>query len=398
MVSMSDTFSNYIVRVRGYLAEPDPIRSRWTNDFLKQLFNSSYRRRVAQLIMAYEGAFENEAKMPAITANTVYTNILETFEQLNTFTALNAQSTISLDSSIKQQGLNSLNLNKASGSTTVGFSKTFPSSFSVGTAYNDKVYLYYYALDNTLLTSSGLVVKLGYDSSNYFQWTINPTALIASQWNLVTLDLTSPTSTIGSPSLAAFTYMEINLVFSSSATVQTGYKFDKLYLNEKPDNTGFYPWPTGFERMTRIELETSESRRIPIQRDERAARSFSPLDTGFTSNFPSYRPIGGGFVLEPPLAVSANISNIIVGYVGTPPMLVNDNEKLGGDFPVSFDELLVLDTALAAMDSEALLEGGAVRSILRTRMEWQDDYERYIDGRISALRRIDLADSFYEDA
>jgi hypothetical protein len=398
MGSYSDIFANYITRVRGYLAEPDPVRSRWTNDFLKQLFNAAYRRRVTQLIMAYEGAFENEVSMPVLTSGTVYTSIPEPFEQLITFTALNAQSTISVDSAIKQQGFYSLNLNKASGNATVGFTKTYPASFSMSTSWDNKAYFYYYALNNSLLTSSGLVVKLGYDSTNYFQWTTNPTLLTTSAWNLITLDLSTPTSITGAPNLSALTYLEVNLVFSASGTVQTGYKFDKLYFEEKPNNLGYYPWPTGFERMSRLELETVEGRRIPLSRDERAARSFSTQDNGFSSQMPTYRPVQGGFVLEPPLNSASSIQNVIVGYVGTPPLLVNDNERLGSDFPVSYDELLVLDTALAAMDSESLLEGGAIKSILRTRMEWQDDYERYIDGRISALRRIELADSYYEDA
>ncbi len=398
MISYSDTLSNYVKRVRRYLAEPKPERSRWTDDFLKQLFNSAYRRRVAQLIMAAEGAFENEVKITALTSSTVFTHILETFDQLSTFTALNAQSTISSDSTIKQQGLYSLNLNKSAGNATVGFTKTYPANFSVTFAYSDLLKLRVYPTNSlSAVTSTGIVVKLGHDASNYYQWTFDPSTLTAAAWNTLSIDITTPSSSVGTPSLGALSYFEFNLVFGAAGDTYTGFKVDYLTVQEKPTNISYYPWPPGFERMIRMELETTDSRRIPLSRDQRAVRSVSMNSSGFVGNMSTYRPVSGGFVLEPPLNDSASIANIIIGYVGTPPLLVGDNDKLSSDFPVSFDELLVLDTAMAAMDDESMLEGGQLKSIVRLRAEYDEDWLRYIDNRITSLRRIEMAETYYED-
>lgn len=54
---MSENLNTYLTRARRYVRELDTGNSFWTETFLTQLFNASYRRRCAQLIMAYEGFF-----------------------------------------------------------------------------------------------------------------------------------------------------------------------------------------------------------------------------------------------------------------------------------------------------------------------------------------------------
>ena len=54
---MADTLSQFKVRIRRYLREVNADTSFWTDAFLVQMFNASYRRRCMQLIMAYEGWF-----------------------------------------------------------------------------------------------------------------------------------------------------------------------------------------------------------------------------------------------------------------------------------------------------------------------------------------------------
>ncbi|MHA2069096.1 MAG: hypothetical protein ACXABY_32440, partial [Candidatus Thorarchaeota archaeon] len=48
-------------RTRRWLKEENPDTSYWDNNFLDQIINSVYRRRCAQLIMAFEGAFVHVA-------------------------------------------------------------------------------------------------------------------------------------------------------------------------------------------------------------------------------------------------------------------------------------------------------------------------------------------------
>ena len=54
---LNGTFEQYLIRVRRYLNESDTTKSRWTDAFLQQLFNSQYRLRCTELHMAYEGYF-----------------------------------------------------------------------------------------------------------------------------------------------------------------------------------------------------------------------------------------------------------------------------------------------------------------------------------------------------
>ena len=58
---MADNLLQFRQRIRRYLVELNKETSFWTDTFLNQLFNASYRRRSAQLIRAYEGWFVQTA-------------------------------------------------------------------------------------------------------------------------------------------------------------------------------------------------------------------------------------------------------------------------------------------------------------------------------------------------
>lgn len=72
MAELSGTFANYILRVRRYLNEEDPSKSRWTDPFLKQLFNTQYRKRCGELYMAHEGYFTMVATRDVIADQNRY--------------------------------------------------------------------------------------------------------------------------------------------------------------------------------------------------------------------------------------------------------------------------------------------------------------------------------------
>jgi hypothetical protein len=57
MAQLTGTLANFIVRIRRYVGEENADESFWSDDLIKQVFNSCYRRRCADLIMAYEGYF-----------------------------------------------------------------------------------------------------------------------------------------------------------------------------------------------------------------------------------------------------------------------------------------------------------------------------------------------------
>jgi len=149
-----------------------------------------------------------------------------------------------------------------------------------------------------------------------------------------------------------------------------------------------YAWPPGFERLTKIELVRSDGTRIPLQRDERHF-SATFVNTSFTQDnyMPTFRPISGGFVIEPP--PGADITNgLRIEYYGLPTLMQNDGDSMHPDFPRTFDELVVLDAVISCMDSENLMETGAQRTALRNRTDWERDWERYIDNKIIGVNSV----------
>jgi hypothetical protein len=59
VAQLQNTLSQYVIRVRRWLQEPTASKSFWTDNFLKQLFNTNYRLRCTDLHLAFEGAFIN---------------------------------------------------------------------------------------------------------------------------------------------------------------------------------------------------------------------------------------------------------------------------------------------------------------------------------------------------
>jgi hypothetical protein len=160
-----------------------------------------------------------------------------------------------------------------------------------------------------------------------------------------------------------------------------------------------YAWPPGFERLLKMELIRTDGTRVPVERDERHYRvNFVESGQGGRDSFmPTYRPIGGGFVLEPP-PKEAVTDGLRIEYHGLPSALAADGDSWHPDFPRSFDEMIILDTVIACLDSENLMETGAVRSVLRMRSEWELDWERYIDGRMVSTNKVTPFVPHYGDA
>jgi hypothetical protein len=149
-----------------------------------------------------------------------------------------------------------------------------------------------------------------------------------------------------------------------------------------------YAWPEGFERELKMEIVRSDGTTIPIQRNERHNDS-NPTAFGTADSYlPSYRPVGSGFVLEP-APQEAMTGGLKLEFYGTPLKLVADDDQLHSDFPVSFEELIVLDSAVACLDQEGLLESGVARTIIRLRAEFEIDFARFIDSRMTSQDRIE---------
>lgn len=158
-----------------------------------------------------------------------------------------------------------------------------------------------------------------------------------------------------------------------------------------------YAWPAGFSRLLKMELVRDDGRTVPIERFERHRDvNFSPSTSGDTYK-PTFRPIGSGFVLEP-APVEGDEDALRIEYVGIPEELTANGDSLHSDFPKILDELLVLDTAVAAFDQEGMQETGQFRTLLRLRQEWELDWERYVDGRMVMSQQVTPFAAHYHDA
>ena len=162
-------------------------------------------------------------------------------------------------------------------------------------------------------------------------------------------------------------------------------------------NQNRYAWPSSFQRLLKMEIIRDDGRRVPIQRDERHYQVLQFPNSGGETWIPTYRPIGSGFMLEP--ASNVAITNgLRLEYAGIPEELTDDGDSLHSDFPGILDEILVLDTTVAALDAEKMLEFGPPQAIQKQQIAWQLRWERYIDGRMVAPQKVVPFVGSYSDA
>lgn len=162
-------------------------------------------------------------------------------------------------------------------------------------------------------------------------------------------------------------------------------------------NQGRYAWPSGFSRLLKLELVRTDGRRVPIMRDERHFGIAEIPSVGGDQYAPTYRPVGSGFVLEP--APQSDVENgLQLEWNGVPEELTADGDALHSDFPVLYDELLVLDTAVSLFDSEGMQESGQMRTLLRLRQEWEQQWEQFIENRMISVQKVVPFITAYQDS
>lgn len=151
-----------------------------------------------------------------------------------------------------------------------------------------------------------------------------------------------------------------------------------------------YALPAQLQRLLKLEIKRTDGRTIPLKRFERH-EEYNPAETTADETYlPTYRVIGNSILLEPPVSSStpSSTQQLVMEFNQLPARLQADNDELHPDFPAIFDELIVLDTAVAAMDAEGVLETGNAKTILRLRQEWELRWERFIDSRIIARQVV----------
>jgi hypothetical protein len=152
-----------------------------------------------------------------------------------------------------------------------------------------------------------------------------------------------------------------------------------------------YDFPNGLQRVQKMELVREDGRTVPIMRFERH-RDFNPASSNSGSSgesyLPNYRMQSNGFVLEPTPAETVT-NGLQLEYAGVPTAVATATDYLHPSWPEMFEELLILDTAVACFDAEGNQESGLVRSLLRQRMEWEEQFERFIEQRTIGTQEVE---------
>lgn len=152
-----------------------------------------------------------------------------------------------------------------------------------------------------------------------------------------------------------------------------------------------YAFPDGLQRVQKMELVRLDGRTVPILRYERH-RDFNPANSNSGSSgesyLPNWRPLGNGFVLEP-TPMETVTDGLQLEYAGIPAEVETESDYLHPSWPELFEELLILDTVVACFDAEGNQESGLVRSVLRQRMEWEEQFERFIEQRTISTQEVD---------
>jgi hypothetical protein len=158
-----------------------------------------------------------------------------------------------------------------------------------------------------------------------------------------------------------------------------------------------YAWPPGHQRNEKMELVRTDGTTVPIETHERHyARNPAP-STGGDNYIPTWRPTSGGFILEP--APNEDVTGgLRIEYTGLPALLTDNADSMHTDFPRTYDELVILDTVVAILDSEGLMETGMVKSVVRQRQEFEFDFIRFTEQRVVRVQRVTPFAPHYGDA
>jgi len=170
-----------------------------------------------------------------------------------------------------------------------------------------------------------------------------------------------------------------------------GY-FTLIATRDLESGKSTYGFPSGTLRCLKLELVRSDGTRTPIERNERIEVGVAPSSSTGAGDayYPTYRPISNGFILEP-TPVQDVTNGIRIEYSGVPAYMSNDSDSPHIAFPETFDELLVMDTTIAALEAQRMHEVGPGAAITEMRSDWEIDWYRFIEQRIVARERVQPA-------
>lgn len=324
MANQASSIEGYLLRIRKYLAEPDPLNSFWTDDFLIDMFTASYRRRALELVMAVEGYFNINTTITLVSGTTNYAwptgmEILLKMEYVSPSAASIRVPLIRDDRDNEKldedAGKLGEDYNPSFRPVANGFELEPPPSESGGTLRLE----YYVTRDRPI-----------------------PTAFLFNLANLGTMFITSSVD-------GAFNYF----VPSNTYTLTT----------------------LAAEMETRINAAATLSA-YTVMADVAAGTVTIALVTA--GDFTVDANISGTLDIILNFDTTSPTAKVQVSGVGNP--------ALDADFPVTYDELLVMDTVIGAMEQENMLEGGQGSGLERRKAEWEINFRLIVMNRVVPTR------------
>jgi len=167
----------------------------------------------------------------------------------SSWTAFGAATNLRADSYNFIKGSGSIEFDISPTGNTAGIQLTTVNTFDL-TQFISAASAFDWGYINTLANVTGVTLRVGNNSSNYYQMVItapNDGTSFVNGWNLNRFDFNSKT-TVGSPVFGSLNYVAIFFNLASGSVTDTGYRFN--WLNAKQGNISnliYYstnPWQT----------------------------------------------------------------------------------------------------------------------------------------------------------
>jgi len=156
-----------------------------------------------------------------------------------------ADCTLSVNVATFKQGTGSLNITKDAGASIVCSSEKTTTSLDITGGKSVSIWLF--IIDQTALdklnATDAFTIRLGSDSSNYFEWLVQKTFFTQGAFNLIqNLTKANATSTVGTPVETALDFTFVRLQSDVAATTWTAgdFIFDDIKLISTDDFTKIF--------------------------------------------------------------------------------------------------------------------------------------------------------------
>jgi len=387
---MALTLTQYITKVRQYLRESSSSQSFWSDTFLKNIFNARYKKRCSELVMAFEGFFRHEATAPVVKGQRFY-DWPDGFQRLHKMELLSPSGTRYPIARWERHGTISSRV----------FGSVVPNYRPV-----DGGFILEPTPDFGISAGRTVIESFDRDPNIYpGEYLLPPN----SQVNLIT-----DTNTIKE---GAGCIVLSTMPAATSPIIAKSFAFPILFDPSTILNTWVFlpyilPTPSAINVTMRL-LVGGVISQYPFLGSQLHLGwnnlSFAIANTDSFSSPPAGAVTGIELKWHPQdrtglcwdavyvFDFDATDMQLVLEYAGVPADL-GDSDSLSEEFPKIYEELLVLDTAIAAMAAEGMLEGGQVRALLRERTEFEQGFEQFVNQRMVSRQRIEPFAPHYQDA